>query len=69
MVCPQTVFASRIQKEIIRIMVFQHVIIILAHNARPAAAGRVLLDFIFAIRSHVQRPGITLPPNSSRNCG
>jgi len=24
------------------------------HNARRAAAGRVLLDFMFAIRSHVQ---------------
>jgi hypothetical protein len=29
-------------------------IIIFAANALRAAAGRVLLDFMFAIRSHVQ---------------
>jgi hypothetical protein len=33
----------------------------IAANALRAAAVRGLLDFIFAIRSHVHRPGITLP--------
>jgi hypothetical protein len=36
------------------------------HNALRAAAVRGLLDFIFAIRAHVHRPGITLPTNCPR---
>ena len=36
----------------------------IGHNALRAAALRGLLDFIFAIRSHIHRPGLLCRPTA-----